>query len=127
MKAKKFSVRARLRSFGYAFRGLRWLFAEEHNSWIYLIIIILLIPVCLYLKLNTTEWALIFLSIGLVLSAELLNTSIERLADRVTRDQDPLIGRIKDLSAAGVLVAAIAAAAVGVAIMLPKLIELTTF
>lgn len=121
MEAKKFSVRARFRSFKYAFQGLGCLIREEHNSWIYLIILALLIPVCIFLRLDITEWALIILSIGMVLSAEILNTSIERLADRVSPDHDPLIGKIKDLSAAGVLVAAIAAAAVGLVILLPKI------
>ncbi len=121
MVLEKFSIRARINSFKYAFKGLGWLFKEEHNSWIYLLVIAVLIPLCVLMHLSLVEWALIIVAIGIVIAAEIFNTAIERLADRVTTDQDPVIGKIKDLAAAGVLVTAIAAAAVGLIILLPKI------
>jgi len=62
MGAKKFSIRARILSFKYAFRGLGHLLREEHNSWIYVAIIVLVIPLSIILKLSLTEWALVCLS-----------------------------------------------------------------
>lgn len=41
-------------------------------------------------------------AVGLILAVELLNTAIEKLADRLTRDHDPQIGRVKDISSAAV-------------------------
>ena len=122
MKPGRFSLEARIRSFRYAFKGLRWLFTEEHNSWIYLLAIAVLVPICIILHLSLLEWALIAFCIGIVLIAELFNTAIERMADRITPEKDPVIGKIKDLAAAGVLVAAIVAAAVGLIILIPKLL-----
>lgn len=120
MNPGRFSLKARLKSFGYAFKGLRWLFTEEHNSWIYLTVIAILLPLCIILRLTALEWALIVLCIGFVIAAELFNTAIERLADRVSSERDPVVGKVKDLAAAGVLVAAAIAAAVGLIILIPK-------
>ena len=122
MSAKKFSVKARLLSFKYAFRGLGLLFREEHNSWIYIAVITVVIPLSIIFKLSVTEWALICLSIGIVISAEIINTVIERVSDKVSPQYDPVIGKIKDLGAAAVLVTAIVAAAVGLIIFLPKVL-----
>lgn len=73
------------------------------------------------LNVSATEWALLAVAIGLVLTAESFNTALERLADRVTGDLDPLIRDAKDMAAAGVLGAAITALAVGLLVFLPKL------
>lgn len=120
MKSRKFSIPARIRSFKHAFRGLWWLIREEHNSWIHLAIVVVLIPACILLHLSLKEWTVIALSIGLVLSLELVNSAIERLADKISPGHDPEIGKIKDIAAAAVLVAAIAAAAAGLIILVPK-------
>ncbi|MBX6377646.1 MAG: diacylglycerol kinase [Clostridia bacterium] len=66
-------------------------------------------------------WAVLALAVGLVLTAELLNTALETLGDRVAPGQDPLVGRAKDVAAGAVLVAAGCAVAVGVAVFLPRL------
>ncbi len=69
------------------------------------------------------EWMAIVLCIGLVFAAEALNSAIEELADALHPDEHPGIGRAKDLAAAGVLLAAFAAAAVGLLIFLPRLLR----
>jgi diacylglycerol kinase (ATP) len=122
MKSRKFSIPARIRSFKYAFRGLWWLIREEHNSWIHLAIIVLLIPVCILLHLSVIEWTLITICIGLVLAMELINSAIERLADKISPERDPDIGKIKDIASAAVLISAIAAAVVGLIILVPKIV-----
>jgi diacylglycerol kinase len=124
MKSGKFSIQARLRSFNDAFRGLWWLVREEHNSWIHLTITAILIPACFLLHISLNEWILIIICIGMVLSLELINSAIERLADKISPDHDPAIGKIKDIAAAAVLMGAIAAAAVGLLILLPKFLIL---
>ena len=50
-------------------------------------------------------------AVALVLVVELLNTAIEKLADRLTMDRDPQIGRVKDMGSAAVGVALLMAAA----------------
>ena len=59
--------------------------------------------------------------VGLVLSAEAVNSAIEALADRVSPAYDEAIKRTKDLAAGAVLLLAIASAVVGLIIFLPKL------
>jgi diacylglycerol kinase (ATP) len=124
MKSRKFSIPERIRSFKYAFRGLWWLVREEHNSWIHLAIILILIPTCFILSISLVEWALVIICIGLVLALELINSAIERLADKISPERDPEIGKIKDISAAAVLISAIAAAIVGLIILVPKFLHL---
>ncbi|MCK9324645.1 MAG: diacylglycerol kinase family protein [Bacteroidales bacterium] len=122
MNSRRFSLTDRIKSFRFAFKGLRWLFTEEHNSWIYLLVIAVLIPLCIILHLSPLEWALIAYSIGSVIAAEIFNTAIERLADRITSETDLVIGKVKDLAAAGVLVTAVVAAVIGLIILVPKLL-----
>lgn len=55
---------------------------------------------------------------------ELVNSAIERLADKISTERDPVIGKIKDLSAGAVLISAIAAAIVGLIILVPKFLIL---
>lgn len=55
---------------------------------------------------------------GMVIATELMNTAIEKLADLVQSEHDPKIGRVKDISAAAVLVVSITAAAAGVMLYL---------
>ena len=77
-----------------------------------------------YMGLSLVEWTVITIVIGGVLCAELFNTAIEYLCDRITTDQDAQIGRVKDVSAAAVLIAAITASLVGLWIFLPRLYAL---
>jgi|SRR5919108_724049 diacylglycerol kinase (ATP) len=62
-------------------------------------------------------WALVLLAGALVLSAELFNTAIERLADQLHPQEHPAIRVAKDCAAAAVLVAALGALAVALALL----------
>jgi len=110
----------RLKSFQYAWRGVKLLFREP-NAKIHLAAAILAITLGFLLKINLIEWAIIIIVIGLVLMAELFNTTIEKLSDRVTTEQDDKIEKIKDMSAGAVLIIAITAAIVGCVIFIPKI------
>jgi diacylglycerol kinase (ATP) len=100
------------------------MFSEEHNTWIYLAVIAIVIPAGFLLHISAVEWIFVSLCIGAVLSAELFNTIAERFADKISPDFDPDIGKIKDMGAAAVLILAIASAVVGVIIFLPKILLL---
>ena len=76
------------------------------------------------LHISTMEWIAIIIVIAMVISAEIINSSLECTADFVKAERDDRKRDIKDLGAAAVLVCAIAAAAVGTIIFLPKLIVL---
>jgi diacylglycerol kinase len=123
MKSTKFTVSARLRGFRHAFRGLKWLVKEEHNAWIHLAVTIVLIPACIWLRLTPAEWIIIIFCIGLVLSMELVNSAVERLADRIDTGPDQLIGQAKDMAAAAVLISAVCSAIIGLIILVPKFLH----
>lgn len=121
MKNINFSIAKRIKSFGFAFNGLRILFHEEHNSRIHFFASILVIIAALLFKLNTYEWIAIIFSIGLVITAEIINTAVENIADFLTTEQNNHIKKIKDLAAAAVLVSALTALTIGLIIFLPKI------
>lgn len=121
---KPFSWRARGRSFVYAWRGIRYLFRGEHNARIHLCVAAAVIIAGLIFGLSTTEWGVISLAIGLILALEAVNSAVEALADHVSPDFAPLIGRAKDVAAGGVLLGVFGAVGAGIAIFLPKIIDL---
>ncbi|OAN58325.1 diacylglycerol kinase family protein [Sphingomonas sp. TDK1] len=123
---KGFSISARLKSFRYAIRGLRVLVREEHNARVHLAASLCAVAVGAVLRLSSAEWRWLVLAIALVWLAEAFNTAIEDLCDRICPDFDPAIGRIKDLAAGGVLVATLAAAAIGVFTLGPPLLRALT-
>lgn len=121
---QKFSVRARIRSFRYAFNGLRLLFVDEHNARIHAVATILVVAGAWWFDFSAAEWTAVLLAIGMVISAEAVNSAIERLCDRVSAEHDPMIGQAKDLAAGAVLILAIAAAVVGLVIFTPHIVAL---
>lgn len=118
---ESFSLMARIRSFRFAFKGVYTLITTQHNCWIHAVATILVITFGWYLQVSQTEWLVLILAIGLVWMAEALNTAVEFLGDAVSLEQHPLIGKAKDVASAGVLIAAITAAVVGLIIFLPKM------
>lgn len=124
MTKKPFSVRARLKSFTYAFQGWKVLVGEEHNARIHLVAAILAVLAGFILKISALEWTIIVFAIGLVFAAEIFNTAIEYLCNFVSPQYHELIKKIKDLSALAVLFIAAAALISGLIIFLPKILDL---
>lgn len=111
-------------SFQYAFSGMADMLREESNARIHCIVSVLVIIAGFLFRISAMEWIGVAVSIGLVISAEAFNTALERLADVVQPEQDSRIRDVKDLAAAAVLLCALAAAAVGAIIFVPKIIAL---
>jgi diacylglycerol kinase len=122
MKNENFSFRKRIKSFGYAFNGLKILVREEHNSRIHLFFACVVIVMMFFFNLSTAEYGMLIFAIGLVFAAELFNSALENLADHLSPEQHEKIKKVKDLSAAAVLVSAITAFAIGCVVLLPKII-----
>ena len=106
---------------GHALRGLAFLINTQRNARVHLVATVLVIALGWYLKIDRSEWGLIILATALVWCTEALNTAVERLADRVTMERDPLIKQAKDLAAGAVLCASVGAALVGIIILGPPL------
>jgi diacylglycerol kinase len=124
MKQQRFLISKRLKSFKYAFNGLRILIKEEHNARIHLFATICVIIAGLFFNISMNEWIGVIFSIGLVFSLEIINSSIENIADFISPEKHEMIKRIKDLSASGVLISAITALIIGLIIFIPKILKL---
>ncbi|MBN2893196.1 MAG: diacylglycerol kinase family protein [Bacteroidales bacterium] len=124
MKQQRFSISKRLKSFKYAFNGLRILIKEEHNARIHLFAAICVIIAGLFFNISMNEWISVIFSIGLVFSLEIINSSIENIADFISPERHEMIKKIKDLSASGVLISAITALIIGLIIFIPKILKL---
>jgi diacylglycerol kinase (ATP) len=122
MERQRFSLRSRLRSFSYAFGGVRQFLVREHNARIHLVATIAVgIAACLF-HVSCTEAAVLAVVSGGVWITEMLNTCIERMMDFVYPEEHQGIKFIKDLAAGAVLVAAITAVVAGSLIFIPKLL-----
>lgn len=114
-------LKARIRSFGYAWEGIIYLIRSQHNAWIHLIATILVIFLGVWLQITRPEWALITLAMMGVWMGEAVNTSVEAIVDMVQPDFHPLAKIAKDVAAGGVLLSAVAAAIVGILVFGPPL------
>src|SRR5437763_14712227 len=110
-----------LRSFLTGFLGLADALRSEQNMRLHCLAALGVIVAGFVFALEVREWIVVVFCIGLVISAECMNTAIERLADRVSRETDPLIKHAKDCGSAAVSVAAFTAAVVGGLVFVPKI------
>jgi undecaprenol kinase len=117
-------IQNRYRSFRAALRGLGWLIVSERHFQLHLVAAFAAVLLGLVLGLAAMEWAILVLTIGLVLVAEAINTAIEHTIDLTVRQIDPLARTAKDVGAAGVLIAALISVLVGCLLFLPKLLAL---
>jgi diacylglycerol kinase len=120
---KKGSLIRFFSGFQYALNGIAYLLQTQRNAWVHFSAALLVLVLGFWLGLSPAEWLFIFFAIGLVISAELFNTAIEELTDIAEPEKNQQAGRVKDLAAGGVLVAAITAAIIGLIIFLPHLID----
>jgi diacylglycerol kinase len=122
MKSNKpFSISARLKSFVHAFEGILDFIKYEPQAVIHAIATVLVVAAGFYFSINTTEWIAVIVAIGLVIISEMMNTAIEKLTDMVSPEYNPRAKVVKDLAAGAVLIAALAAAMIGIVVFLPKL------
>ncbi len=121
---KRFSLVARLRSANHAWRGIGIVFRTTHNFWGELVLGILVIYLGFMLGISEAELAIIVLSIGFVLVAEIINTSFEVDIDLTSPEYHPYARDAKDIAAGGVLFSIIIACIIGLIIFLPKFIAI---
>ena len=119
---KEFVV-SRIRSFRYAFQGWGYVLRTQRNAWIHSAIATAVFIVGIWLQLPARDWAVIILTAALVFSAEFINTAIEAVVDLATEEHHPLAKIGKDVGAAAVLVAALAAVLIGLLILGPPLLQ----
>ena len=112
-------LRARVRSFGYAGRGIGVMLRTQPNAWVHLGASVLAVVAGFWVRLERWEWLWVVAAIGMVWVAEGVNTAIELVCDALHPEQHPLIGKAKDAAAGAVLIAAATAVVVGVVVFWP--------
>lgn len=119
---KSFFV-SRIHSFRHAFRGWFYVLRTQRNAWIHSAIATAVFIVGLWLGLPPRDWAVIILTAAVVFAAEFMNTAIEVVVDLASPDEHPLAKIGKDVGAAAVLVAALAAFLIGLLLLGPPLLQ----
>lgn len=112
----------RIKSVGFALKGLFLLLRTEASIKIQFVIALVMTAAGFYFGISTTEWMIQLLAIGMVMGIEGLNTAVEKISDYIQPNNDPKIGFIKDVSAGAVMVVSIIASIVGLIIYLPKIV-----
>lgn len=122
-------ARSRVGSFSHAFRGWWYVLRTQHNAWIHAVVATLVILLAAWLRLPARDWAVLVLTITMVFTAEFINTAIEAVVDLASPAKHPLAKVGKDVGAAAVLIAALAAIVIGLLLLGPplyaRLIEMT--
>jgi diacylglycerol kinase (ATP) len=119
---EEFSIVKRARSFTHAGRGIMLFLKTTHNAWIHFVCLVLVIILGFIFNISPTEWILLVLSAGFVITAEAFNTAIEIDINLTSPEYHPYARDTKDVAAGAVLVAAITAFIVGLCIFVPYII-----
>ena len=122
-KTKESFIVNRIKSVGYAFKGMLILLKTEASIKIQLVIAVIITVMGFYFKISLNEWMIQFTLIGLVMGAEGMNTTIEYLSDFEHPDHHQKIGRMKDVAAGAVLLTGLIAVVVAGLIYVPKLVS----
>jgi diacylglycerol kinase len=109
-------------SFANAIWGLGEALARERNLRIHVGIALAVVVVGAILRIAAWEWAVLTLTIGFVITVELINTALEAAVDLATQETHPLAKLSKDVAGGAVLVASLAAVAIGVFVLGPHLL-----
>jgi diacylglycerol kinase len=112
-----------VRSFSFAGQGVWYAVRTQRNMRVHLLAAAGAVTAGLVLRISAVDWACVLTAIGLVLTAEALNTVVEALADLCTEEFHPLAKIAKDTAAGAVLISSVAALGVGAAVFLPRLLR----
>ena len=113
-------MKAFIKGFGYAFRGIAFGVINERNMRFHVSIFIYMMFFLLhydFFEVSKTQFAILLMMSSLVMAGELFNTGIERAADAATLEKNEFVKIAKDAAAGAVLVLAIFSVAVGIIIL----------
>ncbi|MGC9150513.1 MAG: diacylglycerol kinase family protein [Microbacter sp.] len=111
------------KSFYFASKGIYIAFKGALNIKIHLMAAIITLLFAFLFQLDMMEWIAVLICIGMVFSAEIFNTAIEKLVDHVSPAWHARAGSIKDMAAGAVLIVSFIAMIVGLLIFIPKILQ----
>lgn len=106
------------KSFKYVKNGFKAIWKEQFFFKIEVACAVIVIIIAFYFQASFEEWIFSIISISMVLTAEIINTAIEELCNKIEPNHHPHIGKIKDISVTFVLVTMIAAFTITVLIFI---------
>ncbi len=110
-----------LAGFGYAFSGLWYALRTQRNAQVHVSVAALVIIAAIVLHISAVEFAILFITISSVFTAEMFNTVFELCVDLASPTYHPLAKIAKDVAAGAVLLSAILAVVIGLFIFVPHL------
>ncbi len=113
-----------IKSFKYAFEGIHYAFRNDQNLLVHLVVAFLVINISIALHVTPAQMAILGLAMMMVITAEMINSAIEKMVDLITKEHRQEAKIAKDVAAGMVLVTAIAAVIIGTLILLPYLLKL---
>jgi diacylglycerol kinase len=112
-----------LKSFGYAFEGVAYILRTQRNARIELAVAIAALALAVWLGISAVEWAVLVITIALVMALEWINTSLELAVGLASPERHPSAKAAKDVAAACVLLGAITSVVVGLLLFVPRLVS----
>ena len=103
-----------LKSFSYAIKGIVVSLRDQRNLKVQVTIAAIVVGAGFYFRITSIEWCIILFTIALVIGLEMMNSAVENLVDLVTRQYDPLAGKVKDIAAGAVLFVSVIAVIIGI-------------
>lgn len=97
---KKYGIMRFFRSIKFSIEGLAYAYRYEQSMWVHAIATTLTVILGLVFKIKLTEWAILFIALGIILGMELVNTAIEAAVDLTTLEINPLAKIAKDCGSA---------------------------
>lgn len=106
-------------SFIHAWRGFWEVWKKEQNFWIMVVLALVVIFLMIILEVSSVEKTILILAVAGVLTAEILNTAVEVLADKINLENQENVKLLTDIMAGYVLVWSISALVIGLFIFWP--------
>ena len=121
---KVYGYKRFLNSVKYSLHGLYYGYRYEQSLWLHGFFTIFAIILGIYFKIRLSEWAIIFIALGIVLSLELINTAIEAAVDLTTTKIHPLAKIAKDCGSAASFVMSIVSFVISLFVFGPYIMDL---
>lgn len=119
---KKKGIKRTLRTFKYSAQGLAYAYKNEQSMWIHAIATVVTVILGFICSLTLTEWALVFIALGVILASELINTAIEAAVDLCTLEIHPLAKIAKDCGSAATFVLTLVSIVICLFVFVPHFI-----
>ena len=113
---RPFTPAGRLRSMRYAVAGIAYMLRTQHNAWLHAVASAGVVAAGLAFRVTAADWRWLVAAMAIVWVAEAMNTAFEHLCDVVSPEFHDGVQKSKDVAAGAVLLAAIAAAAIGISV-----------